>query len=1041
MKFKTIAPISRYLIAVAACGGFAATGALAQTIVPSQAVHTPGPVDVVFTTTAGKNYRIEHSHDLTNWTFYPDAVYGLNQTVRHHVYDASIPLPGPPLPPSTDPRPSEFLFFQVTGFNDGSAVASWRGNDGSAQKAYLPSFNLVYLTKVMTEDVSGTRVPASPALPYRLDVWAWGYSARDPAVVNMQASPAEAATLAKLTSQNQWVYNEMKARVDYRAANPGPPPSPPKLFDDRGQPLRQYFRVREYTIDSNFDGIADHLQLGAGGNAYNMDVDADGIPNGYDRDLWPQAQYPALYTLLSNVMINEVLTSNDFTNADEDGQSQDWVELYNPTNAAVNVGGWYLSDSNGNRTRWQIPAGVTIGSGQFLVIWASMQNRVNAANPLHTNYNISSAPEPIFLSRTVSGNVVLVDSFVTGSTPNYTAQRPDVSFGRFPTASGLQTGHMILPTPGTLLAAGKFSGAHNVVGALGFTDPPVFSGSAPGIYEGTVLSAVLTPPPTGGAVHFTTNSANPTRYSELYSGPISANRSTIVRAIAAKDGWLPSSSVTRSFLFKESILGTAAQGTPPTDQQGAKDAQNQFQGILFGYPESTEDESYPLLYRMDASAVAANKDTLRTELSALPIISIVSTVPEFFEVATGGLYPNSGQTEGPPSSDPRGREWERFCSFEIIEPGNAVSKQANAAILMTGGSSIQQSTTRKHNMRIKFDATYGPNSLVHPLFPGTGIPEFFNFNLKNTTHDSWSTNWGSYITDPATYCNEAFIMATHKAMGHEVPNQRWCHVFINGIYWGPYQITERVDDAFMDAHFGNGDYTVIKQFGEAVSGDYGEWTALETLLTGFSAASAAQKPAIYTQITEVVDMDNYIDYLIANSYGQPSDWPGNNFRVAKRRNTVGAKWKFFVWDAEWTLRQGEQQGSPLWSLYGEEPTHIHSALQGYQPYKDAFSVRMNRAFKTIAGDAGSGSLLPASVQSRFQAAMGRFDDLIFSESARWGCMAKTVPYTKSDPGYLPGQTLGDWDRSTSYILNTWLPQRDSVFRSAFQNAGFYTPVP
>ena len=56
-------------------------------------------------------------------------------------------------------------------------------------------------------------------------------------------------------------------------------------------------------------------------------------------------------------------------------------------------------------------------------------------------------------------------------------------------------------------------------------------------------------------------------------------------------------------------------------------------------------------------------------------------------------------------------------------------------------------------------------------------------------------------------------------------------------------------------------------------------------------------------------------------------------------------------------------------------------------------------------------------------------------------MAKIVPYTKSDPSYLPGQTQRDWDHITGYILNTWLPQRDPVFRNAFQNDGFYTPVP
>jgi len=711
MNTKHTQRIQRTLGLLLFCSSCAAAtlSSLAQTLVTSRTEHTPGSVDVVFTTTAGKNYRIEHSNDLTNWTFYPDSIYGLNQTVRYHVYDAPIPVAGPPLPPSNDPRPSEFLFFHVTGFNDGSAVAEWRGRDGSAQKAYLASFNLVYLNKVMSENISGTRVPASPALPYRLDIWSWGYSSKDPAAVNMQPSPTETSTLAKLTSQYAWAYAQMKERVDWQTAHPGPPPSPPRLFDDRGQPLRHYFRIWESTIDSNLDGTPDHLQLGSGGNAFNMNVDGDGIPNGYDRDFWPNAgTTAATYALLSNVLINEVLTSNDFTNADEDGQSQDWVELYNPTNAAVNVGGWYLSDSHGNRTKWQIPAGVSIGSGQFLVVWASMKNRVNPTNPLHTNFSISSTPEPIFLSRTISGNLVRVDSFVSGTSLNYAAQRPDVSFGRFPSASGLQTGYFILPTPGSLLAAGKFSGAHNVTGALGFTDPPVFSGCPPGIYESSTVSAGITAPLTGGAIHFTTNSANPTRYSELYSGPIAATRSTIVRAIAAKEGWLPSASVTRSFLFKESILGTAAPGTVPSDQQGAKDAHNQFKGTLFGYPETTESAGYPMLYGTNANTVAAKKDNLRAELSAVPVISIVSTVPEFFEVATGGLYPNSGKTEGAPSTDPRGREWERFCSFEIIEPGNTIYKQANAAILMTGGSSIEQSTTRKHNMRIKFDATVNP---------------------------------------------------------------------------------------------------------------------------------------------------------------------------------------------------------------------------------------------------------------------------------------------------------------------------------------------
>ena len=123
--------------------------------------------------------------------------------------------------------------FLISAFDDGTAVASWTGVDGSAQKAYLPSFDLRYQGAVMEEMISGTRVPASPELPYRLEVWAFS-SAKDSQVTSIQPAATETTMLAKLTSQYQWVYDTMKDRVDWRAANPGPPPSPPKLFDERG---------------------------------------------------------------------------------------------------------------------------------------------------------------------------------------------------------------------------------------------------------------------------------------------------------------------------------------------------------------------------------------------------------------------------------------------------------------------------------------------------------------------------------------------------------------------------------------------------------------------------------------------------------------------------------------------------------------------------------------------------------------------------------------------------------------------------------------
>lgn len=1072
MKFQFFTTIKRSLCVLAACVGFATAPALAQTIVASKTEQTPGSVDVVFSTTAGKNYRIEHSNDLTNWTFYPDSIYGLNQTVRYHVYDAPIPVQGPPLPPSNDPRPSEYLFFHVTGFNDGSAVAEWRGKDGSAQKAYLASFNLVYLNKVMSEDISGTRVPTPPALPFRLDIWSWGYSSKDPAVVNMQASATEAATLAKLTSQYAWVYGQMKDRVDWRAANPGPPPSPPKLFDDRGQPLRHYFRVREYTIDSNFDGIPDHLQFGNGGNPFNMDNDGDGIPNGYDKDIWPND--PAL----NSVLINEVLYANEFTNADQDGTAQDWIELYNPTNATISVGSWYLSAKSSNRTQWTIPAGTTIASGQFLVIWASGKNLTATGAAFHTSFSIKNGatspalvlPEPVYLSKTnpAGGAVITVDSFVPQTAPTGTlsAVPVDVSYGRYATATGLQFGYFVLPTPGAALSGGRFGGAHNVQGALGVADPPTFSGAAPGLYTGATLSAQLVPPASGGIIHFTTNAAVPTRYSEIYSEPITVTRTKVVSAITAKDGYLPSSPLSRSFLFTEDIVGTAPAGTVPTDHQGARDANNQFKGLLFGYPEPTHQPDFPLEYGMNPNIIKDHKAEILSALAAYPIVSVTTSIPTTFDVASGGVYANSEFTDSYWESlvpDPYSHQWQRLCTFSYLPNGTGGAPiELNACLSVTGGSSLNQQVTRKHNWRIKFASVHGPSKLDYPLFSDNpSVHIFDSLHLKNPTHDSWSQNfdgWGD-LCDEATYCDEGWSRSAHVAMGADGPRRKWVNMFINGIYWGPHELTERVDADFMKNHYGTGaPYDVLKQFGaEVIDGDQIAWNELLTRCRALRTAVQSNQPAatqqaLYAQVEDYLDVDNFVDYLICNTYaGNTSDWPGNNYRMG-RRKAAGSKFKFFVWDSEWAFRTGEQSDDVVGIISSEgEVVEPNAILQSYVGYRQRFAQRLKKHFFVVPGDATSGCLAVVNGTDRavslYQAEMAKVEPLLWCESARWGSLredsspSKLTPYLKSDPVYLPGNpTKGDWTRATNNVTQTWLPQKRAAYFSQFAAANLFVNI-
>lgn len=125
----------------------------------------------------------------------------------------------------------------------------------------------------------------------------------------------------------------------------------------------------------------------------------------------------------ANPVISEFMADNQSTLADEDGAFSDWVEIHNPTAAAIDLGGWHLTDSATQRTKWQFPAGVTLSPGQFLVVWASAKNKRVAGQPLHTNFSLSAGGEYLALVR--PDGTTVQQEFA----PEYPAQDPNRSYG------------------------------------------------------------------------------------------------------------------------------------------------------------------------------------------------------------------------------------------------------------------------------------------------------------------------------------------------------------------------------------------------------------------------------------------------------------------------------------------------------------------------------------------------------------------------------------------------------------------------------------
>ena len=90
------------------------------------------------------------------------------------------------------------------------------------------------------------------------------------------------------------------------------------------------------------------------------------------------------------VMINEVNAGNWKGMRDEDGDAEDWIELYNPANTAVDLSGYGLSNKTTSPFYWAFPAGTQIAARGYLTVWLSKKDRAVAGKPLHTTFNLDN---------------------------------------------------------------------------------------------------------------------------------------------------------------------------------------------------------------------------------------------------------------------------------------------------------------------------------------------------------------------------------------------------------------------------------------------------------------------------------------------------------------------------------------------------------------------------------------------------------------------------------------------------------------------------
>lgn len=726
---------------------------------------------------------------------------------------------------------------------------------------------------------------------------------------------------------------------------------------------------------------------------------------------------------VSSLVVNEFMASNTTILVDGDGEYSDWIEIYNPTAGAVSLTGCYLSDDATNLPKWVFPASaaISVPANGYLVVFAS--GKGTAATPhvdtlgyVHTSFKLSAGGESVLLVNTDGTSIV-------SSIVDFPTQPEDISYG---IGANSTTGFLQTPTPG----------AANTNAGGGWVEDTNFSVGR-GFYTAP-FQVEITTATADATIRYTLDGSTPSEtIGTVYTVPIPVSASTVLRAMAYKDGFFSTNVDTQTYLFVATAIAQpatkpSAAWPDPYHPTGGGGGGGGAQAIDYGMDTRiTQGATYAAL--MDDA------------LLAIPTFSLVTDLPNLFNTTTG-IYMNAGG---------EGETWERPASVELIHPDGTPGFQADGGIRIRGGVSAGSSNP-KHSFRLIMKSDYGDSKINYPLFGADGPQTFDKIDFRTAQNFSWN------LSSPAnaTWLDDPFSRDTMRDMGHPSTRGFFFHLYINGIYWGLYQTEERPDGYYCETNIGGTEdqWDVVKSDEDtgamyATEGTtdyyYAFWTQVNAGVT--TAAAYYQLQGKNTDRTvnlaykKYLDRDNLIDYMLLVFFTGAQDMPlgppnsnsqpRNLYAVGNRVTPTG--FMYLPHDNEWSLvrnsgvgvnRVTATLGSALGTQVNFNPWWLHSRLKTNAEYALDFADRVHKHLYN------NGAMTPAACTTRYQARMDEISTAIIAESARWGdYLNSTTPYTKAS-----------WTTATSWVKDSFFnatPQtRTTIVIGQLRSAGLYPSI-
>jgi len=433
--------------------------------------------------------------------------------------------------------------------------------------------------------------------------------------------------------------------------------------------------------------------------------------------------------------------------------------------------------------------------------------------------------------------------------------------------------------------------------------PPVFSQPS-GFYSDDLTIALSHNDP-DATIYFTTDGSEPSAASQIYLAPISVNAKLLdgqsavsVESIAAN--WeTPKSDIQRAVVVRAKAIST------DNSQASETVAQTYFIG-------QDEDKKY-----------------------SLPVVSLVLEFEDFFD-GQNGIYVlgdtylslveddlTEDQKQAYANFNQRGQEWEKPVHMEYFDTTGESLFSQNIGVRIHGGGSRR---SPQKSLRLYADDAYDTIGLFnYPFFPqattsvpGNEQPVYQTILLRNFGQD-WLIGM----------LRDMLGQEVLQDTGLDLQAQQPVIVFLNGEYWGIYQLQERYDEYYLRNHYGIdfGQASILRQDGELFRGNAQDARDYADLLSFLQDHDLSQQEN-FDHVMSQVDIENFTDYLIANMYLANTDWPDNNIYIwrtsPERFNPIpgtklDGRWRWMIFDLDFAF-----------GLQGYGTGYQHNTLQHAQ---------------------------------------------------------------------------------------------------------------